>query len=549
MYTLLIVDDERLVVDTLAKTIPWSTIQIEYVLKAYSAAQALQLMNTHNVDIVITDIRMPKVTGLELIEKIRELNKRTKCIIYTGYSDFEYARQAMSSQVVEYLLKPARDEDILAAAMRMTQRLDEEWEQVVSLQNASAALKQNLPLLRTALVNDLIRGRKIAAKELAHKLDLLQFPFHNEDQFAIILIRLEESFTNYDLESVALFEFAIANIAEETMNEHFKLLHAKDAYDYLVIIAKLSDQKAAQLQSPGTDSAEAAQRLIEQSAMRLHENVKNFLKRSISVVVSKWDHFPMKVPAMYQECVTAMRRNVGQNTGIYMTLSHEHQPDHIHSMQALYEPPTFQHLLDVGNREATIQKIHSIAQELRDLPNFTQDHLMEVYFHISSAFAYAAHKNGKTMGQLLQSDYDAFLSRRSFASIKQLETWALEFIEKLFDDMEYGIVDNKTNVIQKVKQYIHDHLSEDVTLQALADQIYLHPVYLSTIFKSETGENIRDYIINQKMEKAAWLLRHTNDKIYQICSQIGYQNPPYFIKLFKKHFGQTPQDYRSSRSN
>ncbi|MBU5348315.1 response regulator [Paenibacillus lautus] len=547
MYTLLIVDDERLVVDTLAKTIPWSSIQIEYVHKAYSAEQALQFMNTQSIDIVLTDIRMPKVTGLELIEKIRELNKRTKCIIYSGYSDFEYARQAMSSEVVEYLLKPARDEDILGAVERMTQRLDEEFEQLLSLQNASATLQQNMPLLRSALVNDLIRGRKIETAELMHKLDFLQLPFQIEDRFAIMLIRLEESFANYKPESLALFEYAIANIAEETMNDHFRMVYAKDTYDYLVLIVKLSDQKAEQLHRLGSDPMEGEQQLLEQAAMKLQDNVKNFLKRSISVVVSTWGDFPTNIPVVYQECVTSMRRNVGNNTGIYITLSHEHVPDSIHSLQALYEPPTFLHLLDVGNREATVNKIHSITLELEDVRKSSQDHLMEVFFHISSAFAYAAHKNGKTMEQLLKNEYDTFLSRRTFASVKQLETWALHFTDKLFDEIEHGIIDNKTNVIQKVKQYIHDHLSEDVTLQALADQIYLHPVYLSTIFKSETGENIRDYIIRQKMEKAAWLLRHSNDKIYQICTQIGYQNPPYFIKLFKKYFAQTPQEFRENQ--
>jgi two-component system response regulator YesN len=545
MHTLLIVDDERLVVDTLAQTIPWSSIQIEYVHKAYSAEQALQIMNTNSIDIVITDIRMPKVTGLELIEKIRELNKRTKCIIYSGYSDFEYARQAMSSQVVEYLLKPARDEDIIAAVERMSKRLDEEWQQFISLQNASSTLKNNMPLLRSSLLNDLIRGKKMTESELAQKLDLLQLPFRKDDRCAIMVIRLEEAFSNYDSHSVALFEFAIANIAEETMNEHFCSFYAKDTYDYLVFLVKLSDQKANQLLNFGSVPSEGEQLLLDQTAMKLQENVINLLKRSISIVVSTWRLFPAEVPDIYQECITSMRRSVGNNSGIYLTLSNKQQTAAIQSLQSLYEPPTVMQLLDMGNRTATINKIKVIIQELEYKWKSSQEHLMEVYFHLSSAFAYGAHKNSISMEQLLKDD-DTFSPRRSFLSVRQLEEWALELAAKLFDDLEHGIVDNKTSVIQKVKQYIHDHLAEDVTLQALADHIYLHPVYLSTIFKSETGQNIRDYIIQQKMEKGAWLLKHTNDKIYHICSQIGYQNPPYFIKLFKKHFGQTPQDYREN---
>lgn len=547
MYTLLIVDDERLVVETLAKTLPWSSIQIEYVHKAYSAEQALQIMNTHSVDIVITDIRMPKVDGLELIENIRQLNKRTKCIIYSGYSDFEYARQAMSSQVVEYLLKPAKDEDILAAVVRMSERLDEEWQQIISLQNASSTLRDNLPLLRSSFLNDLIRGKKIVDPELEQKLRLLQLPFRSEDRFSMLVIRLEEAFAGYDSNSLDLFEFAIANIAEETMSEHFRLFYAKDTYDYLVFLVALSDLKKSQLQQLGQNSMQDEQQLIEQAAMKLQENVRQYLKRSISIVVSPWKTFPSDVSAVYQDCVTSIRRNVGNNTGIYLALAKEQPKTAIRSMQSLYEPPTMTHLLDMGNRDAAEKKIVAIIQELENKGKFSQEHLLEVYYHFSSAFAYAAHKNGKSMEELLDGDIDHQLARGLFHSVKQLEDWAMSFVARLFRELDDSLSDNKSSVIQKVKSYIGEHLAEDVTLQALADHIYLHPVYLSTLFKSETGENIRDYIIVQKMEKAAWLLKHTNDKIYQICSQIGYQNPPYFIKLFKKHYGQTPQEYRDSQ--
>jgi two-component system response regulator YesN len=549
MYTLLLVDDERLVVDTLAKTIPWSSIQIEYVHKAYSAEQALQLMNTYSIDIVITDIRMPKVTGLELIERIRELNKRTKCIVYSGFSDFEYARQAMSSQVVEYLLKPARDEEIIAAVERMCEQLDEEWQQFISVQNASATLKSNMPLLRSSFLNDLIQGKKMTEPELAQKLELLQLPYRKDDRCAILVVRLEEAFSTYNLQSLALFEFAIANIAEETMNEHFFSISAKDSYDYLVFLVKLSDLKANQLLSLGTEQTEGAQVLLDQTAMKLQENVINLLKRNISIVVSKWDAFPAKVPDIYQACVTSMRRKVGNNTGIYLTLSSKQEAAPIQSLQTLYEPPSVMQLLDMGNRDSVCNKVDSILQELNGKWKFSQEHVMEVYFHLSSAFAYGAHKNGISLEKLLKDDYDFTLPRRSFLSVKQLEEWALGLTDRLFQEMNVSTVDNKTSVVQRVKLYIHDHLAEDVTLQALADHIFLHPVYLSTLFKSETGQNLRDYIIGQKMERGAWLLKNTNDKIYHICDQIGYQNPPYFIKLFKKHYGQTPQEYREHHSS
>ena len=84
----------------------------------------------------------------------------------------------------------------------------------------------------------------------------------------------------------------------------------------------------------------------------------------------------------------------------------------------------------------------------------------------------------------------------------------------------------------------------DISVRSIAERVYLHPVYLSKLFKSETGESLGDYIIRVKMERARWLLAHTNRKIYEITAELGYQNPQYFSKMFKKHFGVTPLEYR-----
>lgn len=547
MYSLLVVDDERLVVDSLAETIPWSSADIGEVYKAYSAGQALQIMKTQSVDIVLTDIRMPEMSGLELIESIRSLNKRTKCIVHTGYSDFNYARQAMSSQVMEYLLKPASDEEIVAAVRRMAEKLGEEWAQVISLQRASAALREHEPLLRANLLHDLIKGKRMRQSDMSPMLDQLKLPFRDGDVVSMMIVRLEEDFSNHDVQSLSLFEYAISNIAEETMEEHFHIWGGKDAYDYLVFLVKLNERMEAQLKGQGQEYEKNAQLLLEQTAVKFQSNVRSFLKGKISLVLSPKGVFPHDVGELYQQGVASIRRNVGNDEEVFLTISGEPQNAQIQSMQALYEPPTIMQLMEMGKREQTIQKLLAITHELEERWRDSYEHLMEVFYSLSAAFVYAVHKNGKTLEGLLQDDYEPLFSRKPFLSVKQLREWALQVADKLFDDLSSSMLDNKTGIIKQIQNYVSIHLATDVSLQTIADHIHLHPVYLSKIFKSETGENLSEYVIRLKMEKAAYLLKHTDDRIYEICSKIGYQNPPHFIKVFKRTFGVTPQEYRDAR--
>lgn len=546
MYQLLIVDDERLVVDSLAETISWDEIGIEHVYRAYTGKDALRFINTHVIDIVITDIRMPELSGLELIERIREANPKVKCIVHSGYADFDYAKQAMSSQVTEYLIKPVSDEDLTQAVIRMAEMLDSEWSQLLTQKKLSDTLKEQAPLIRSNLLHDVIKGKRTGKEELQTQLNLLEVPLHIDDSIALAVLRLEEGFSKFDSASLALFEYAILNIAEETFGVHFDLVTCKDPYDYLVLLIKMKASKVEKLQALHDDDNQRSQ-LLQQTLLKLQENVRTFLKGKISVIVSTWGTFPSDVPTLYQACVATIRRSVGNDQDMFLTLGD--QIDHnspIKSMQSLYETPTLMQMLDMGHRDMTMAKLEAIICELEEYGPDSQEQLTEVFFQFGAAFAYAVHKNGKLLEELLGPAYEPFITHKPFLSVNQLKEWAFKVAELFYEDINQTMVTAKNSSIQLIQQYINAHLAEDVTLQAISEHIHMHPVYLSKIFKAETGENISEYIIRLKMERAAYLLKQTDDRIYQICSKIGYQNPPYFIKLFKKFFGMTPQEYREA---
>lgn len=112
--------------------------------------------------------------------------------------------------------------------------------------------------------------------------------------------------------------------------------------------------------------------------------------------------------------------------------------------------------------------------------------------------------------------------------------------KKLSESDQY----TKSYIIKQVHELVGSHSGHDLSVKTIADHVFLHPVYLSKIYKAETGEGLGDYIIRMRMERALYLLKHTNKKIYEITTELGYQNPQYFSKMFKKHYNMTPNEFR-----
>jgi two-component system response regulator YesN len=538
MVQLLIVDDEIHVVERFSTTIDWKAVGIEQVYKAYSGVEALALLEQFSIDIVITDIQMPGISGIHLIAEIQKRWHKTKCILLSGYSDFNYAKEAIQYQTEDYLLKPVTEKDLINTLQRVMEKLKKEWEEVISKQRLTYTLKENLPLLRGNLLNDLLQGRKISESSLYEKMHMLELSHYQDYPFAIMMIRLEEYFLEYDPHSLSLMEYAISNMVEELFENEFDSWYTKDAHDYLVFVMR------------GKQETDGKQDSIwfERTASLLQSAVKTYLKGKISILVSGGGQFPNDLTNLYNRSIAAFRRRIGNEHELFMRLGDDPIQTQIQSLQSLYEPPTLNHLLEAGRWESVEEKLRFIFDEMESNYGESQEHLLEVYFSIASAYTYMAHKNGRELSQLIRNDYDKLTEGTPFRSINQLKEWSLRTLLRIKEDMDQETKDSRVSLINDIRTFVDQHLSTDVSLQTIADHVYLHPVYISKIYKLETGDNLSDYVNRTRMDKAAYLLKSTPDKIYEVAAQLGYQRPHSFNHAFKKYFGMTPQEYRDQYS-
>lgn len=538
MVQLLLVDDEIHVVERFSSTIDWMSLGIEHIYKAYSGLEALALLEQFSIDIVITDIRMPGMSGLELVGEIRNRWPKTKCILLSGYSDFNYAKEAIVHQTEDYLLKPVTEANLVETVQRVMGKLQREWEEITSKQRLAYALKENLPLLRGNLLHDLLQGRKLSHAALLEKMQMLELSHYLDQCFTLMLVRLEEYFLQYDAHSLSLLEYAIGNMVEELFGDKFDIWYTKDAHDYLAFLLK-----PKQTSDEADDST-----WVERTAALLQSAVSTYLKGKVSILVSGQGRFPEDLAGLYTRSVGAFRRRIGSEHELFMRLGDAQALPETQSPQSLYEPPTLIHLLEAARWDRIEEKLHLIFDELETGYGGSQEHVLEAYFSIASAYAYIAHKNGKQLFDLIGSDYDKMTEGLPFRSVNQLKDWSLRTLKQIRQDMDQETKDSRSVLIKQIQWFIDQHIGQDVSLQTIADHVYLHPVYVSKIYKLETGDNLSDYVHRVRMDKAEFLLKNSQEKIYEIAARLGYQRPHSFNHAFKKQFGITPQEYRDQFS-
>lgn len=531
MSRLLFVDDEPVILNSMIAN-DWHAIGIKEVYKAASGLEAVEWLERVSIDIVVTDIRMPGMDGLQLCKYVQEHHPLTKCILLSGYGEFEYAKQAIVYGTANYLLKPVSDEELMREVARTKALQEQEWERLGSFERARQMLHAHLPMLRSSLLGDLLGGMRLPQAVLEERMKEYQLSFELGAECTLLLVRLDES--EAAITDAALYTFAIGNIASELLESRYELWQATDANGYLCFL--LQDKKRHE---PGaSDDWSQLKRLAEE----LVHKVAAFLRGEISVLLGEPREYPLELVDQYRRSLNAFRKIPRSERGVVVYA--EETPTQSRSLDSLYAPPGFQQLLESRRWSEARQKLTSLFAEMRERKLDTEEHIREVVYTLMNAFLYIAHQQGKTLMELTGFEADITAEHELFSRLDPVLEWAEMAFRNLESTEVREFKDNKSQLITKIHRFIEANLANDVSLQAIADHVSLHPAYLSSLYKQEMKENISDFIMRYRMEKASVLLRTTDIKIYELSSMLGFQNPPYFSKLFKYHYRVTPNEYR-----
>lgn len=535
MYKVLIVEDEPAIRIGLARHPIWSELGCGQALEADDGTGALDLVaGDPDIRLVVTDIRMKKMSGLTLIAQLYDtLAFEGKVIVLSGYDDFEYARAAMAYGVVDYLLKPVDMAELAAAAARTLERLKREERQHERLRLMDNAL----PRLQEELLQRLAEGpsRVEAATALRLELESRGLSWLASDRLAVLVLEADNLRVPHPPQLGAadpgLAFFAIGNVAEFSLYEYASRIgpyarFRSSRHDRWIVI--FGEPPAAE---------DADQSWLDELERLLGERMRTFVKIGVTVAAVAG---AAGTPAdeLYRNALEKLNRirlygsadEEAQGAGGYREV------DALSGAQPLVDLLRYGQAADVTEAMSHFPRLvrEWHPGSVRDLHRRTFDWLLELFETARKAGWKEEHwrRNPILLWEQIQA-YDTVEALQSYA-----EAQLLQVHEALREAP-------RSQVLQQAEKYIREHFTEPLTVQAIAEHVFVTPEWLSTLFKKSHDCTVLDYITRLRMEKAKELLKDVGLKIYQIGGMVGYKDAVYFSRLFRRLTGTTPKEYRN----
>ena len=533
----LIVDDEREIREGLRAGFSWSDYGIEEVLTADDGDTALELVRTQRPDIIVTDIRMKRMSGLQLIKALMEQRPDGwKAIVISGYDDFEMVRQAMRLGAMDYILKPINTDELGSILTHAISQLEEEKADRENRELLNVQIDNALPKIKGELMREIMEHEYDPYREtrIVHRLKTLHMDWMVTGPSVVMLFEAD------DLKSVEnrkgmrrekeLILFGIGNVVKQTWEEHYleSFVLYEDSKQRWVVVLQC------------TRSGGIA--IIEELGNLCLQNIRDFVKVKASAALCMISGILAELHTRYAEAEEILEQKAIYG-GDQLLTSRGWEQESEQENPPITNPEEVLDLIRYG----TEADIHAAMNRFYELVHsWSHTHIKDIQQHIFewllAIFKKAAQwgwpeqswqRNPMVLWDRLER-YDTLDSLREQAESSLLEL-SRDFAE---------LASSPGQIIQEAEKYILHHFADNLTLQSVAAEVHVTPVWLSKLFKKEKKQTFLEYLTEVRIENSKVMLGEVQYKIYQISSLVGYKDPVHFTKLFKKRTGWTPKEYR-----
>lgn len=519
MYKVLLVDDEILDLKGLQAFIPWTELGMEIVATATNGFAASKVIEREQIDILVTDVRMPNMSGLELAREALDKQKKLRIIFVSGYQDFNYIKQALSLNACSYVLKPMDDNELIESLRKLRIELDEEKK----LAEAEQLYKSMVPIVKNESLFQMLEGT-LDAKTLEvlireYKLNAMQWPV----QVVIVerddwIMKRSQELTVDESELSGLFWDVLFKMCAEYQIEH---------------MCKITEKRLA-LFIDSTFDLSNIHTLFEQDKLKGSLTVTIGIGNSFENVHLLKESYQQANAALDYKMFYGKNRVIHYNE-IQSTANMDVQNLDI-QLDALFEAMTNYDLVNVHDE---LNEVYILATHLRSkltIQNFTVFLLMKLDSHLQ--------KINEDLFQMLKLDIHGLDIIMKYETLDEIHSWLRYKVYELSELLQLKKYKKNWKLVQTIIDDVKMRLHENFTLKDVAEKYSFTPNYLGQIFKEETSTNFTDYVMMLRMEKASELLLQTKLKVYEIANLTGHRYLPYFSRTFKDYYGKTPLEYR-----
>ncbi|MCJ8012123.1 response regulator transcription factor [Paenibacillus sp. KQZ6P-2] len=515
MRKVLFVDDEPLIAKGLAAIMDWKNYDLQVAGSANDGVQALEKLREEPVDLLFTDITMPRMDGLELIKKVKEMHPRTKFVVLSGYDEFEYVKKGIMLGIENYILKPINIDELESTIKHI--RGDWEREELNRFRS-----EEDWKILRSNILQRWVNG-EIESSELKQRAELLGIPL-NYESFQVHVVRLisDDRPVSQLYRLTSLADEMCRAITEE-LGEGHGVICFPDADDDIVILSGQAGERDLSWESMRT----AMDKLHRLTGLRLWCSKGIAGIRDLRLIQGSYstakEHFRTSLVA-------------GDDGILYGPISEGESSE---TSLCCFGTDDFIKLLVEGDASALKGYIDSVLNAGGQEATVPR----EPYVNAAVQLMVAAKDLEKN------PDYSGiFAPIHQIHTLRGLRGHVLAIAERCLERQQEGDQGYSPHVSFLVEQVQH-HFPEELSLKTLSQRLQLHPNYLGQLFQQEVGASFSDYLNQYRIEKATQLLLYTDRKTADIASSVGYTDSSYFYKQFKKYTGVSPTETRSMYSN
>ena len=532
-YSVMIVDDEEEVRQAIIQRVDWESIGFQVVDSAENGEEALEKAERICPDVVMTDIQMPFMDGLTFCRKLKERISGTKIVIFSGYDEFEYAKEAIKLEAEEYILKPIDASELKEVFSRIKERLDEEMDRKRNVERLEKYYLESLPVLKEQFLMGMLEGRltredKIKEMELSYGMNL-EAPY-----YAVAVFRQDAGKKDeiHPLDSNLLI-VSLKQMIEEQFEKEFQY-RSIHFLGTIIIVAMLEQQ----IQLPS----------FIQAADRICKLVNRILRIDVTAGIGQSCNRLTELHKSYEEAQAAVdyRILLESNQAIYIQdIEPKSEARFLIGEQELQQVIKE---IKVGTTEGLRQQIIGLTEQLKNA-SISLSQLQNAFTEMTVEIMRLARVFEVDVEQIDGLNQDFYMKIKEFNSLDELGEWLLSVCMQLRGQIRRERTDAAKLLIDKAKQYINENYSDcELSVEKLCSHLGLSATYFSTLFKRETGKSFVVYLTETRMEQALQLLNTTEEKAYVISELVGYTEPNYFSYVFKKQYGVSPSKYRLNQA-
>ncbi len=522
-YRVMIVDDEPGIAEGIKYMINRYMPQCQVETLAYGGQDGYEKALSIQPDIILSDIRMPEVDGLEMIQRIQDEGIHSRFIILSGYSEFEYAQKAIRLGVEGYITKPVEKEELCGILGKVCNVKEQERSSELANEGIKTAVREYV-------IKDILEGKLEKYEDIRARLAEIKFRM---DYKAYLCVAFE-------------MDAAISG-ERDVFCQEIKLLMGRymDFCQDWEVIAYTGNVAAAIL----CLGQEAEKETVNKQIRRLRQTLAERINGTVCCGIGLWYHQAEKIGESYREARCALNYKLLQ--GVNSCIEYEQ----IRTIESEVEwiskedIDKLEQAIDQLDEFACRQALENIFNKLERDRQLSIDQLQLLSLNLLLTGIRKIPFIQFQLNEYLGKNIFALESIARFRTIEQLKNWIFNTLKSMNELMLKDTIPDRKDIVEEAKEYMNKNLSRDINLNTISEKFFVNPSYFSQLFKKKTGKTYLNYLTELRVLRAKQLLWNTDLKVAEICTLVGYSDANYFNKVFEKNEGMKPSEYRKQRSN